>query len=381
MKIRLGGSLALPKEFRLGGSPALPEWTIRACALVLLLAVAIFQGSIFEGTIFHAARAGAAEWPPVASDAASERIRETLGEATTLEFIETPISDAVDYLKDLHNVEIQFNDRRMQEVGVGTDSPVTANLKGITLASALRRILSEHDLTYTIRDEVLLITTPDDVLNHVYSSAYDVEPLLGQRESAAAIADALRSSMRGDDDARISITPFRTLLIVRHHEVGHAEVQRLLSLMGLGLGVAPPARKIGDLAQPNVLPVRHADASSEPQMPPLPGAEEEPAEAHGAAQRPSGSPPTVTRPPPQLPIPARPARPTGSAAETEPAAPPESTGFDPFGNADADEPAADPGVPGVDDPFAEPPPEVETPTPQPKPKPAPEVDDRDPFEE
>ena len=47
-------------------------------------------------------------------------------------------------------------------MGIGTDTPVTKNLKGITLRSALRLMLRELSLTYIIKDEVLLITTPEE---------------------------------------------------------------------------------------------------------------------------------------------------------------------------------------------------------------------------
>jgi hypothetical protein len=88
-------------------------------------------------------------------------------------------------------------------------------------------------------------------------------------------------------------------------------------------------------------------ASSEPDLPPLPGAEEKPEE------------PAVI-----------------VVEQTRPAI---STGFDPFGNGEiGGEEAEDPGVPGVNDPVADPPPAVESPVEPPAPEP--EVDERDPFE-
>ena len=70
-----------------------------------------------------------------------------------------PLTDAIDYLKDFHKIEIQLDKKAMDEAGIGTDTTVTKNLKDIPLRSALRLILHELGLTYVVENEVLLITT------------------------------------------------------------------------------------------------------------------------------------------------------------------------------------------------------------------------------
>ena len=73
-----------------------------------------------------------------ARGAAEKKITDELHSPTTLEFIETPLADVVDYLKDLHNIEIQIDNKALEDVGGSTDTPITRNLKGISLRSALR---------------------------------------------------------------------------------------------------------------------------------------------------------------------------------------------------------------------------------------------------
>ncbi len=109
---------------------------------------------------------------------AEEKIREALEENTNFEFIETRLSEVVDYLRDLHDIEIQIDQKALDDVGIGTDTPVTRNLKGIRLRSALRLMLRELDLTYVIRDEVLLITTPEEVENLLTTKVYPVADLV-----------------------------------------------------------------------------------------------------------------------------------------------------------------------------------------------------------
>ncbi len=93
---------------------------------------------------------------------AEKKIADALRSPTVLEFVETPLADVIDYLKDLHGIEIQVDKKALEDVGIGTDAPVTKHLKGISLRSALRLLLRDLDLTYMIEDEVLLITTPEE---------------------------------------------------------------------------------------------------------------------------------------------------------------------------------------------------------------------------
>lgn len=109
---------------------------------------------------------------------AEERISKALDETTSMEFVETPLSDVVDYLKDLHKIEIQLDTRALEDAGAGSDTPITKNLKGISLRSALRLLLGGLDLTYVIKDEVLLITTPEKAGSELVTKVYPVADLV-----------------------------------------------------------------------------------------------------------------------------------------------------------------------------------------------------------
>jgi uncharacterized membrane protein YgcG len=109
---------------------------------------------------------------------AEQRITEALDDIATLEFIETPLSDVVEFLKDNHDIPIEIDNKALDDVGLSTDVPVTRNLKGITLRSALRLMLRELDLTYMIRDEVLMITTPEEAETQLVTKVYPVADLV-----------------------------------------------------------------------------------------------------------------------------------------------------------------------------------------------------------
>ena len=109
---------------------------------------------------------------------AEERIKKALEETTSMEFVETPLSDVIDYLKDLHKIEIQLDTKALEDAGAGSDTPITKNLKGISLRSALRLMLGGLDLTYVVKDEVLLITTPEKAGSELVTKVYPVADLV-----------------------------------------------------------------------------------------------------------------------------------------------------------------------------------------------------------
>jgi hypothetical protein len=141
-------------------------------------------------------------WPSLGDKAtvAEERIQQALADDTRLEFIETPLTDVVTFLKELHDIPIEIERKALDAVGVGSDVWVTRNLKGISLASALRLMLNDLDLTYVIEDEVLLITTRERAEASAQVRVYNVAPLLQDGLTAEELADALRDVLGTSSD-------------------------------------------------------------------------------------------------------------------------------------------------------------------------------------
>lgn len=113
------------------------------------------------------------------SENPSERkILSELKKPTELDFVDTPLSEVVNYLRDRHQIEIQLDQKALQDVGVDTNTTITKSLRGISLRSALRLTLRDLDLTYVIKDEVLLITTPEQAGNDLVLKVYPVADLV-----------------------------------------------------------------------------------------------------------------------------------------------------------------------------------------------------------
>ena len=119
-----------------------------------------------------------------------------------MEFVEQPLDQVVDYLRDYHQIEIQLDKSAMEDVGIAVDHPVTQKFQGLSLRSALRLMLRKLKLTYTIQNDVLLITTPEVEEANLVTRVYDVADLvvciddkLGRVDDYDSLIDALTSTI------------------------------------------------------------------------------------------------------------------------------------------------------------------------------------------
>ncbi|MCC6126911.1 MAG: hypothetical protein IT426_18255 [Pirellulales bacterium] len=123
--------------------------------------------------------------PPAMSKAEiAEDIERALDEPAHMDFTETALSDVIGYLKDCHQqkhraFDIQLDTKTLNELGITPDTPMTKYLKGISLRATLRLMLRDLGLTYVIRDEVLLVTSPEEAC---YTKVYDVADLVAAKE-------------------------------------------------------------------------------------------------------------------------------------------------------------------------------------------------------
>lgn len=124
-------------------------------------------------------------------------VEDALKAETTAEFVQSPLSDVVDYLQDFHAIAIKLDLKGMEDTGVAKDQAVTANLKGLPLQSALNLMLRPLKLTWTIDNDVLLITTPDAAAEMPNLKVYDVADLVVYRDSKGELWE--------DDDTLIDM--------------------------------------------------------------------------------------------------------------------------------------------------------------------------------
>ncbi len=115
--------------------------------------------------------------PPDASP--RERlIYRALSRRVEIEFTEIPLKEAVQYIESKYCIDIEFDEKALTESAVATDQPVNIRLEGVSLRAALRHMLRPQQLTYTIRDSVLLITSQSDAENVLVVRTHPVGDLV-----------------------------------------------------------------------------------------------------------------------------------------------------------------------------------------------------------
>ena len=178
------------------------------------------------------------------SASAEEAIRRALDKPISLEFVETPLGDVVDYLKDCLQIRIALHQKALSDVGVATDTPITRNLLNISARSALNLILDDLDLTWVISNEVLLITTLDEAGSMLENVVYGVHDLVAARDEKGVpvndfdqLIDVITSTVAPTTWDQVggagSIAPFEgngiTALSISQTQRVHEQIAELLA--------------------------------------------------------------------------------------------------------------------------------------------------------
>lgn len=106
-------------------------------------------------------------------------IEQKLKTDVSVSYNETPLVSVVEGLSDLAGVNIHLDPLGLSQQAVRSDTPITIDLKSqVSLKSALQLILEPLGLTYTIKDEVLKITSEEIRDGDVYTDTYNVADLV-----------------------------------------------------------------------------------------------------------------------------------------------------------------------------------------------------------
>jgi hypothetical protein len=110
----------------------------------------------------------------------SKSLEELLNERGDFSYVKTPLNDVVEHLTSTTGVQFVLNSKRLEEAGLGTDTPVSRSLHGVRLSTFLDLLLSDLQLTYVEKEGelLLIITTPEDAEATMLIRVYDCRDLL-----------------------------------------------------------------------------------------------------------------------------------------------------------------------------------------------------------
>jgi hypothetical protein len=154
--------------------------------LIVLVLIAGFSSVSLaaDGTpASKSAPAPAAEKPEAgAKSADAHRAREDaifklLEQTTSLDVKDKPLDEVFKQIQDKHHIPLYIDKKALESSGIETSAKVTCTLSDIPLESVLRWLLCDLELDWTIRNDVLLITTPEVARSQLESRVYDISDL------------------------------------------------------------------------------------------------------------------------------------------------------------------------------------------------------------
>ena len=204
---------------------------------------------------------------PESEQAAAEAINTALNSPVRFEFAETPLADVVEFLRKLTGVQVILDHKALEGVGIGSDTPITLSLSNVSLRSALKIMLRQLELTFMVADEVLLITTPEEVETRLIMRVYPVLELVVNKSAEdteedfdsliQVIVSTVAPQSWEDVGGAGSIAPFpnaKALVCSQTGEI-HEQIETLLTTLRKarcvqGIGdqqpVPPPSPKLAE---------------------------------------------------------------------------------------------------------------------------------------
>ena len=170
--------------------------------------------------------------PPSPADALANKYPQA-------KFKDVPLEEAVGYFRDLTKLNVVVKWGALEQANVDRGSPVTLLLKDVTAEKLLRLMLDAAEpngyLDYVLEDNVLTISTKDDLARRTQTRTYDVRDLIDwtDPERAEELLDVIRSAIHPDTwEARSgaigSVRHLNGTLAVTQTPKAHEALARLL---------------------------------------------------------------------------------------------------------------------------------------------------------
>ncbi len=162
---------------------------------------------------------------------AEEKIEAALETIVGFEFPGNPLSDVVALLSEQHEIPILVDEEELSNEGLSVDDEVKIVTSGVSMRNGLALMLEPLQLTYVIKNDVMMITSNVRAEELTETRVYDVRPL--QIHDPEALADVLLhtidpeswSEMGGKGD----ISFLNGSLVVIQNQKVHGQIEKLLN--------------------------------------------------------------------------------------------------------------------------------------------------------
>ncbi len=208
-------------------------------------------------------------------DAATRRVYGALDRRVRWRFHEQSLSEVAAEIQRQAKVPVVLDLQALEDAGLGGDMPITLAMRDRTLHDALSQMLRELDLTYSVRDEAIVITTPEEAETQLELRVYPIADLLGEermvdeftnitREADADGLTALITSLIAPDSwddvggpGSIEGHPRIDVLVISQTPQIHGKIEQMLMQIRQRIQLASPPAEAEQAAGSKKTPVPH----------------------------------------------------------------------------------------------------------------------------
>jgi tetratricopeptide (TPR) repeat protein len=128
-----------------------------------------------------------AEYEALKGRKPEKEIEQILQRSVHLDFKEVPLNQALEDLSSGFGLNIVLDHPALEKEGISPKRSVSVHLDNVSLRSALPFILDNVHLTYTVRDGVILVTTPAVARGKAVRKVYPVSELMDRDSTAESL--------------------------------------------------------------------------------------------------------------------------------------------------------------------------------------------------
>lgn len=125
---------------------------------------------------------------PIVADPAATvptpQLRDSLQKQGMYKFIDTPLIEVVDYVRQITHAPVVLDQRALDDVGLSPDQPVTLDVGKASTVDLFRYLRRDLDLTCVLESEAIVVTTLEQAESALSVVVYPVRDLVGARDGS-----------------------------------------------------------------------------------------------------------------------------------------------------------------------------------------------------
>lgn len=151
------------------------------------------------------------------------------------EFTDTPLEEMMERLSSKHGFNYSIDNMALDTLGLDSSLPISHSMSGVCLRQALEMILGQQDLTYVIREGIVMVTSFEEAEEMLSTNIYPVRDLLHSNqlnESMDQLIGVITRTIERDSWEEVggpgSIVAYQGVLTISQTHRTHAQIDRLL---------------------------------------------------------------------------------------------------------------------------------------------------------